>query len=170
MTGGPRGRRQRSLGTAVHAPPSGLDPFQILTAEHALIRLQVARSREAARDDPGGPGARRALAALADGFGLHRLREDRVVYPVCERLFGGQDGAASVLRADHAHIDRAFEALLAEPVRPGPASLASLDDLTRLVQNHFSREERVLFPLMRAHLADRERAELARRLRADAAP
>lgn len=153
-------------GGTVYEAGARLEPFQILTAEHALLRLQMRRALDAARRDPHGDGSRRALAALLDGFRLHERREDIVMVPACERLFGGKDGAASVLRGDHSAIRDAFSAALAEPAAPNPISVPALENLHHLLEAHFAREERVLFPLMTAHLAGREAADLARRLRA----
>ncbi len=151
---------------AVFEAVASLDPFQILAAEHALIRLQLSRLVDAAQLDPAGVEARRNLAALSDGFRLHERREDLVLYPVCERLFDGRDGVVCVLREDHEAIGRSLGRLLGEPPRRGPVSAAALDDLRSLLEDHFAKEERVLFPLMTAYLAGRDSANLARRLRA----
>ncbi len=147
----------------VYEAATGLDPFQILTAEHALLRLQLTRVLEAARQAPAAR-ARDALASLLEVYELHERREDQAMVPVCERLFGGRDGAASVLRDDHEAIRSAFHALSAQ--RAGVAlSVASLERLRLLLEDHFAKEERVLFPLILAHLEGREAADLARRLR-----
>ncbi len=151
---------------SVYEAGSAPDPFQVLTAEHALLRLQLSRTLEAARRDPGGPEVRKALAVLLDGFGLHERREDQVMYPACERLFGGKHGAAAVLRDEHGAIHRAFDEALASAVRLGPVAAPGLDDLGCLLDAHFAREEKVLFPFMAAHLQHRDAADLARRLRA----
>ncbi len=151
---------------SVHEAGPASDPFQVLTAEHALLRLQLSRTLEAARRDPGGPEARKALALLREGFGLHERREDQVMYPACERLFGGTHGAAAVLRDEHGAIHRAFDKVLAPAVRLGPVAAPGLNELCCLVDAHFTREEKVLFPFMAAHLQQRDAADLARRLRA----
>lgn len=153
-------------GRSVYEAPSSPGPFQVLTAEHALIRLHLSRALEAARRDPEGDEARRALVALFDGVRLHQRREDEVMYPLCERLFDGKDGAACVLRDEHAGIRRAFDGLAAESARHGPITEGALEDLRGLLEHHFVREERVLFPFITAHLQGREAANLARRLRA----
>ncbi len=159
-------RRDDRRGPAVFEAGSNLDPFQVLTAEHALIRLRFARTLEAARKHPAGADARTALATLADSFRIHQRREDLVMYPLCERLFGGPDGAASALREDHEAIRGALEQLLTDPVRLGPVSIRSLEAFHRQLEEHFVKEERVLFPLMTAYLPGKECASLARRLRA----
>ena len=156
---------------ASHDPPpayeaaSRPDPFQVLTAEHALLRLQLGRAREAARADGPADRARREVAALADGFRIHQRREDLVVCPLCDRLFGGPDGVASVLRRDHEGIRAALAAVLEGPGSPAPVSVSRLDALGRLLEDHFVKEERILFPLMTAYLPGRETADLDRRLR-----
>lgn len=149
----------------IYEAASRLDPFQVLTAEHALLRLELSRAIESARADSGGVETRRALAALLNGFRMHQTREDVVMYPVCERLFGGRDGPAAALREDHEAIRRAFDDLAADPERARLVSAADLEELRRRLETHFVKEERVLFPLMTAHLDGRETAELARRLR-----
>ena len=85
--------------------------------------------------------------------------------PACGRLFGGKGGAASVLREDHMAIREAFATAMAGPVGLAPVALQALENLRALLEAHFAREERVLFPLMTAHLAGREASDLARRLR-----
>lgn len=149
----------------IYEAASRLDPFQVLTAEHALLRLELSRAIDAAKVDPDGDATRKAVDLLVNGFRLHQRREDLVMYPVCERLFGGKDGPASALREDHAAIVRLFDGLTGDPERLGPAPKAALDELHRRLEAHFIKEERVLFPLMTAHLEGREAADLARRLR-----
>ncbi len=160
-----RGKGERGPPRVFEAS-SSRDPFQVLAAEHALIRLQLARAIDAARSGEDGASARAAIASLADGFRLHQRREDLVMYPVCERLFGGPEGVASVLRDDHAEIEQLLSTLADGRGSSGLAAGAALEDLRRLCEVHFVREERVLFPLMTAYLAGKESAELARRLRA----
>ena len=166
MRADPKASPQPSRGPQdVYEAASRLDPFQVLTAEHALLRLEVSRAIDAARIDPEGPGTRKAVDVVLKGFSLHQRREDLIMYPVCERLFGGKDGPASALRHDHAEIVRAFDELLANPARPAPGPEAALENLRRLLEAHFVKEERVLFPMMTAQLEGREAADLARRLR-----
>jgi len=150
---------------SVFEAASAVEPFQVLTAEHALLRLQLSRSLEAAGRNTDGAEARKTLVVLLDGLRLHLRREDEVMVPLCERLFGGKDGAASVLRDEHAAIRLAFDGALAGTVPPGPVSAADLEPLRRLLEAHFAREEKVLFPFLTAHLDGRQAAGLARRLR-----
>lgn len=155
---------------AVFEALSNEDPFQVLTAEHALIRLTLARVVEAAQRDAAGADARAALSALADGFEIHQRREDRVIYPLCERLFGGKDGVACVLRDDHEAVRRALEGVRPASGRRGPVSASALEALRLLLEAHFVKEERVLFPQIGARLAGRETAALAKRLRTAGSP
>ncbi len=144
---------------------SSPDPFQVLAAEHALIRLHLARAIEAARLPEDGGGTQKALAVLADSFRLHERREDLVLYPICEQLFGGRESVVAVLRQDH-HAIRQMLQRTVDPTRSASVPSETLDELGRLLEGHFAKEERVLFPLMTAHLPGRESARLARRLRA----
>lgn len=160
------------MARSVRRPPdiyeagTRLDPFQVLTGEHALIRLQLARTSDAVRRDAKGPDARRLLASLADGLGLHERREDLVLYPECERLFGGREGIACVLREDHEAVGRILGQLLDGASRVGPVSSRLLEELRLRLEDHFVKEERILFPMMTAYLPGRAGAALSRRLRA----
>lgn len=141
------------------------DPFQILCAEHALLRRDIARIVEESKDHAAGVVANRLLVSLCPLVGQHLLREERVLYPVCERLFGGRDGPALVLREDHREIRRRLDLLADEAGRVGQVSHARLDVLHLQIADHFRKEERVLFPLTRARLSGTESSSLARRLR-----
>lgn len=148
-----------------YEPVARSDPFSILEAEHALLRQEFARALAA--DAGGDPTAmREALASLSTSLRLHQRREDRVLYPVCERLFGGKEGAAAVLRGDHVVIVDQLEALGRESESKGRVSHLRLDVLRNEVDDHFGKEERVLFPLTAALLSGTESSILARRLRA----
>lgn len=135
------------------------NPFQILVAEHELVRRRF-REVEAAAT---GPARRKAVAGLVTSLRLHIRREERGLYPVCEILFGGPDGVAAVMRADHAILHEALANL-----RPGPRTDADILEVVRRLHGdleaHFGKEERVLFPLMAAMLPGKESGELARRL------
>lgn len=141
------------------------DPFSVLVAEHALLRQQFARVLAAAKDDESGAPTRRTLGALSESLRLHQRREDFALYPLCERLFGGKEGAASVLRDDHTAIVAQLEVLLRESATTGRVSRPRLDVLCGELDDHFGKEERVLFPLTAALLSGTESSDLARRLR-----
>lgn len=169
MNGEHAGRQNPRAPPAVFEAGSNHDPFQVLTAEHALIRLHLARALEAAHHTVG--EAQASLSAFVDGVERHQRREDLVIVPLCERLLGGKDGVACVLRDDHEAIRRAMDAVQAAlGRRPSQASAIALDELRGLVEAHFNKEERVLFPQLAARLAGRESATLARNLRAAGSP
>ncbi len=153
-------------GATLYEPVSRSDPFSILAAEHALVRQQFARAIVAVGDAADPAAARAALAALSTSLQVHQEREDRVLYPVCERLFGGRRGATSVLREDHAALSERLLALTRESTALGRVSRLRLDVLRNEVDDHFGREERVLFPMTAARLSGTESSDLARRLRA----
>ena len=147
-----------------YEPVSHPDPFQILVAEHALLRQDMERAVAAARKRGASPGMDRRLEALASRFRLHTRREDRVVVPVCERLFGGKDGAAAVMREEHGAITEGLHSLSRDRVSPEGLQ-ERIARLKTHVETHFAKEERVLFPLMAALLSNPEASALARRLR-----
>lgn len=155
---------------AIFEAGSGSDPFGILAAEHALLRQRFARVFAATDDAPGVGSVPRSLAALRESLELHQRREDSVLYPLCESLFGGKLGAAAVLRDDHAAIVEQLGALLEESRATGRVSKLRLDTLRRDLDDHFGKEERILFPLTAALLSGTESSALARRLRDASSP
>ena len=140
-------------------------PFDVLIAEHALlVRRLEAIDREATRE---GDGFERTVRAFRESFVRHQRREDRVLYPVCEHLFGGPHGAASVLRDEHATLRKDLDALAKGP--DGGVRRETLARIVRRFRDPVSREERILFPLTAALLSGTDMSSLGRRLR-DAAP
>ncbi len=157
------GRRQGATPAAYEAP-SHPDPFQILVAEHALLRHDLERARVAATTPTTMASADRQLQSFVTGFLLHTKREDRVVTPVCERLFGGKDGVAAVMREEHRSIREHLSSLMRGP----PSQALRREQIERLrvrIEAHFAKEEHVLFPLMAALLSTPEAATLSRGLR-----
>lgn len=148
------------------APHSGdVDPFRILVAEHDLLRRQFLDLESMT----GRPSFRKAVAGLARSLQAHVAREEHGLYPLCERLFGGPDGAAAVLRGDHAEVHACLLALEG----PSDGDAAVRDCIERLrahLDDHFGREEHVLFPFMAALLSGAESSALARRLRSATPP
>jgi len=71
-------------------------------------------------------------------------RENRVLGPTCDRLFGSF-GAGSVMRTEHEGLTARIQALLETPDAPPVARLRAL---ARQLEEHLGREERVLFPMM----------------------
>ncbi len=161
----PAGRHDRDAPGP--APPrvstAHSDPFQVLCAEHAILRRDFARWL----DSPGAKPARGDLVSLARSLEVHLRREERVVVPVVERLFGGKEGAASVLREEHASIRLRLESLAEESPAGRGLSRVRADMLRLQLDDHFRREERVLFPLAAAFLSGTESGAMARRLRVD---
>lgn len=149
---------------------SSADPFSILIAEHALLRQRFARAQAAVSGQHDGSAARLALRALSESLGIHQRREDVALYPLCERLFGGKRGAAAVLRDDHEAIGRQVGVLLQESETRGRISRPGLDHLSEVADEHFGKEERILFPLTAALLSGTESTALARRLRSASFP
>ncbi len=154
-----------SPGTAHPASIARSDPFQILVAEHDLLRHEFARILEVAQLDDGGWACQRASRALLASVRRHQRREDRVLYPVCERLFGGRDGAAAVLKGEHAAILEGLAGLLDQTNSDRVARRARAEAVWLRAEDHFGKEERVLFPLTAALLSGTESTALARRLR-----
>jgi iron-sulfur cluster repair protein YtfE (RIC family) len=142
-----------------------LDPFQVLVAEHELLLHQLDRvSGIIARERLQGPPL--VLESFASSLVLHLRREDRALLPMCEQLFGGKDGAAAVVRSEHAGIRSGCDSLVRLAKTNAVGSVASnVRGLEEGLARHFQREEHVLFPLMAALLTNAEGAVLARQIR-----
>ncbi len=162
----PKSANRSHDGDDGYEPVSRSDPFSLLTAEHALLRRQVARALLAVNDGGNAVALREALLGLSSSLRLHQRREDLVLYPVCERLFGGRGGAAALLHDDHAALAARLESLSRRSEVQGRVSRLRLDVLRNELDEHFAKEERVLFPLTAARLSGTETSDLARRLRA----
>ncbi len=173
MTGARRTPRVTALPEgeppATFASTAQPDPFQFLVAEHALLRRDVARELLASGTRPLSKRSADGFDSLAARFRLHTDREDDVLAPICERLFGGREGAAAVMRTDHEELRKALESL-PRGARTSERRREKLEALRSRLESHFAKEERVLFPLMAALLSSREAASLARRLRVLAVP
>jgi iron-sulfur cluster repair protein YtfE (RIC family) len=155
--------------TLAYEGAARLGPFQILVAEHALIRQEIDRALEAVRKTPPPRRTDRFPQAIVTLVELHTRREERVLYPICERLFGGKDGAAAVMREDHAAI-KVDLAALTRSRKPAEVRRAEIEQLKTHVEAHFAKEEHVLFPLMAALVSNPEATALARLLRIASTP
>lgn len=141
------------------------DPFEVLAAEHVLVGDQLTRALRAC-EGPSSAERARSMRAFADGLRVHVRREERSLFPVCEELFGGKESAVAVLRADHAKLKRSAASLI-ETVRGlrTDETRQRLQELFRLLKDHFAREERVLFPLAATRMSPAQAAFVARHLR-----
>lgn len=133
--------------------------------------------------------ALRAAAHLMDGeLVSHARREDEALFPALERELGADDGPTGVMREEHRAI-HARGALLRSTLdelervqhpalmRSG-AELGSLAadgadaaalratgrEFLSLIEDHFAKEEQILFPMAREVLDPATMAEVARRM------
>lgn len=140
------------------------NPFDLLVAEHELLREHLGRARTALRAR-GNPGNRAPEAeALAEALRIHFRREETALYPLCERLFGGPESAVRVLQEDHRAIGEAL-GLLRDARRNPREGLRRLENLGRLLESHLAREEKVLFPLAESRMSVAQANLLTRGLR-----
>jgi len=140
--------------------------FQLLEAEHGVLRAGLRRALETARQGSGRSSG--TIGSLTTGLRRHMRREDRALYPLCERLFSGWEGAVSVLKGEHDALRKQLDRLRTAQREPDRAvQRETLEGLARLVDLHFAREERVLFPLTSARMSERDHRSFERTLRAD---
>lgn len=127
---------------------------------------------------------------MATTLEAHARREDDALFPAVEEALGGPAGPTMVMRAEHQDIHaraatfrrvlRELEtvehpaivaggaALRAQAAAPsGAAALrATAAEVVRRLDDHFAKEEEILFPLARSILTDAQLAEVARAMQA----
>jgi len=129
----------------------GLDPLRILRTQHDDLRRGVLHASTGASD----PRRPRALAARLQA---HLALEERTLFAFWEGVLG-QRRAIAVLRAEHQALRVAAGRFLREGGRLGAIRLS------KQLDSHFAREERVLFPLTVAQLTANQLSEFGRLLR-----
>ncbi len=174
------------------------DPIERLLWEHQGIMRQVAELRGAvatlARDgDAALPTVRPVLVATARMIErelfAHARREDDVLFPALERVFGREEALTVEMRREHVDIHaqaerfrgtlrelnevehpaivRAGERLASLAGAGGAAELrASGVEMIRLLDEHFRKEEEILFPLAREVLMPEELEAVGRAMEA----
>lgn len=146
-----------------------LDPFSILSDEHALLVRLFARHQEALVNRSWARAAR-----LLENYGKHLqchiAIEERILLPQCDRLQAPPRWEAKVYRAEHRRIESLLAkncARLVHARRRGmtaTALIALLDEektLKHLLEHHHEREEMALFVELRHILPGEVRAQLA---------
>ena len=79
------------------APPLAHGPIAVMLEEHKLIRKDKRDALEALRAGDG-LGAKRAVAVMLEVLGGHNMKEERILYPTCDRVLAGAE-ASRVLDA-----------------------------------------------------------------------
>jgi iron-sulfur cluster repair protein YtfE (RIC family) len=165
-----------------------LEEHRDIMARIAELRAAV-RALEA-RGEAAVPEALPALASAARMMSTrllaHARKEDEALFPALESAFGGIAGPTAIMREEHrdihAQADR-FRRTLREleqvehpaivaggvelrALAAGGAAAAELRDAARrvidLLDLHFEKEERILFPMAREVLSSRAMADVAR--------
>lgn len=169
------------------------DPIEELLAEHQVIMAQIADLRLAIQQLAAQgeaalattlPIFERTGQMMATQLDRHRRKEDEVLFPALEAVFGSTDGPTAVMRQEHQAIHQqgvllrqtlyelnqvqhpAIEAgaarlrtLVAGDIADGAATAVSLratgEEIIELLDMHFTKEEEILFPMAR-HLLEPE--------------
>ncbi|HET9443029.1 MAG TPA: hemerythrin domain-containing protein [Acidimicrobiales bacterium] len=153
-----------------------MDP---LREEHAGLLPHIDGLRTAA-DEVGAVPLEELKGLVADSFRFlvhhlipHATAEDKVLYPVVERVMGAP-GATATMSRDHVEVDRLthdlsdLQARLDEPA--GLSGYLACDlrrvlyGLYALVSVHFAKEEELYVPLLESRLTAEEAGELFRRM------
>lgn len=163
-----------------------MDPIQHLLDEHRAIMAEINPLRAAARDLAAGgeaalaaalPVLRRVGQVMETQLARHARKEDAVLFPALEAIFGTDGTPTAVMRLEHRDIHAQGELLrrtlhelnrvehpaivaggeqlrsLAAEGSSAAGLAAAAKEILRLLDLHFDKEEQVLFP-MAAHLLD----------------
>lgn len=127
-------------------------------AEHATLRQHLAHVRDEVGALPGEPSETQRQTAsavvefLQKEIAPHGGWEERVLYPLVDRLAGGGPHRfTATMRYEHRVVARWIDALAAEAAKPTPdyrAFARRADNLLGLLEGHFEEEEQVLLPLI----------------------
>lgn len=85
----------------------------------------------------------------------HAQWEERVLYPVVDRIVGGRAPFTAAMRHEHAIVGRQIELLanqVENPTRDGVLFARTADQLLGLILAHFEDEEEVLLPILDANM------------------
>lgn len=143
------------------------NPFELLVAEHGILRRHLGRALVMAQDSRSAAERRKALESFLAALRVHIRREEKALFPLCERLLGGPDSAISVLQEDHEAVGILAASLAREADARGHVDVDRLEELAHRLEGHFVREEKVLFPVAETRMTAAEAMFLARRLRAE---
>jgi iron-sulfur cluster repair protein YtfE (RIC family) len=166
--------------------------IHLLLDEHRQIMAQVDDLRAAVRDlaARGEAAVPQALPVLSrvgrmmeTDLALHARKEDDVLFPALESIFGRDGSPTAVMRQEHQDIhaqgqllrqtlhelnDVEHPAIVASGARlrslsaggsSASALLAVSEEIIRLLDQHFAKEEQVLFPMAESLLDESQLAE-----------
>jgi iron-sulfur cluster repair protein YtfE (RIC family) len=175
------------------------DPIAQLLEEHRAIMSELEGLRRAVRDleargEAAVAGSLAALQSAGEMMGTrllaHAHKEDEVLFPALESVFGEGGGPTVVMRQEHRDIHaeadrfrrtlRELEEVEHPAIAAGGEALrrmatagATAADLRttavaviRLLDAHFAKEEDILFPMARQVLGAAALAEVGRRMEA----
>lgn len=132
-------------------------PTESFRLHHAEIREHLGHIDAMAESLPGqSPTARaetmrRVVGFLQEHIAPHAADEERILYPVVERLAGQGSRLTAVPIHEHRIVERWIGALEHEAAKPAPDAVAFATGalhLTGLLHAHFEIEEEVLLPVL----------------------
>ncbi len=167
-----------------------LEEHRLIMAQVADLRQAVAdltRRGEAAVPEAL-PVLRRVGQMMETQLALHAKKEDDLLFPAVEAVIGAEGGPTAVMRAEHKDIHAQGELLrqtiheLADVEHPeieagrerlkelaatgGSAESlrASAEEIVRLLDLHFAKEEQILFPMALDLLDDQTLSEVGKKM------
>lgn len=140
--------------------PSVMKLTDALLGEHGLFYVMFEHLEQAAQRATSTEQLAAAFGPIAAAILAHAQTEEEQLFPALEAV-GLREGPLSVMRAEHAEIDRLVLGI------PGSKTLDDAKDgvrsLLALLREHFGKEENVLFPMSEKLLAEAQLCEMGER-------
>jgi hemerythrin superfamily protein len=137
--------------------PEGPDAADFLQAEHARMDVLLQRIDEQGGRDPD------LIARVIKELSIHDSIEREHLYPVLRRRLPNGNDLYPEWLTDHGHVAAVLAEIDRRPT-DDPHRQALLHDLVPLVRTHVAQEEGIVFPSMRARMAEHERRAIGRAL------
>ena len=138
---------------------------QYLEDQHALLELRLAALERAVRG-VAFPDAFARLGGFTTHLDRYVRREERLLFPLYERMVDAAPGSTARMRREHAHLRRlAVEVSSSLAVADSPRALLGLGTLRSLLFVHGAKEAWVIYPRVVGGLSAAVEDALVRDLR-----
>lgn len=137
----------------------------VLSDEHKVV-LGKLDEMEKALGGPDLPAIERVLSFMETDLGLHRRKEEEILFPALGRHIGLEGGPIAVMLQEHA-IEKGYLIDLraaVEEAKAGQETAERIREAARgildLLRAHIEKEDKILFPMAEKTLSPEEQAAL----------
>lgn len=141
----------------------------VLTHEHEIV-LEKLKNLEASLEGPDFPGAEEVLSFMETDLGLHRRKEEEILFPALGKHIGVEGGPIAVMLQEHA-TEKGYVTDLRTAVDGAKAGEDTTEALRKaawgildLLRAHIEKEDKILYPMAEKTLSSEEKADLAARM------